>query len=140
MIDLLDLTDRLITADALHCHRRMAQAITERGGDYLLALKGNRLWQKAAQERLTGFTPDRAEISKVNNGRDEWRLAEVAAPAKPLMPGHKASIRVSSGAAQQSRKHGCSWPPPCPRHKRRSDPRPLADRERPTLDARRSSA
>ena len=55
-----------------------------------------------AQERLAGSTPDRAESSEVNHGRDEWRLAEVAPAAEPLMAGHKAFIRVTSrrGAAK----------------------------------------
>ncbi len=29
------------TADALHCHRKMVEAITGRGGDYVLAVKDN---------------------------------------------------------------------------------------------------
>ena len=32
---------RVVTADTLHCNRRTVAAITERGGDYCLALKAN---------------------------------------------------------------------------------------------------
>ena len=35
------LDEKLITADALHCQKDTARAIVERGGDYLLQLKGN---------------------------------------------------------------------------------------------------
>ncbi|RVD67514.1 ISAs1 family transposase, partial [Mesorhizobium sp. M4A.F.Ca.ET.029.04.2.1] len=97
VVELIDLTGRMVTADALHCHTRMAEAITERGGDYLLALKGNRRhWVVHAKQHLAGSTPAVAERTETSHGRDEWRQAEVVATAEPLMPGHKAFIRISS--------------------------------------------
>lgn len=41
LIGLIDLKGHIVTGDALHCHRRMAKAIKDKGGDYCLALKGN---------------------------------------------------------------------------------------------------
>ena len=41
IIELLSLGGCTVTADALHCHAKMAQAILERGGAYVLALKEN---------------------------------------------------------------------------------------------------
>ena len=41
LIELLQLKDCVVTADALHCHRGMAKAIVARRGDYLLAVKEN---------------------------------------------------------------------------------------------------
>jgi predicted transposase YbfD/YdcC len=38
---LIDLKGKIVTADALHCNRRMVAAIIEKGGDYCIALKGN---------------------------------------------------------------------------------------------------
>lgn len=38
----LALEGRLVTADAIHCQTETAQAILERGGDYLLRVKANR--------------------------------------------------------------------------------------------------
>ncbi|MCS6245792.1 MAG: ISAs1 family transposase [Opitutus sp.] len=35
------LDEKVVTADALHCQKDTARAIVERGGDYLLQLKGN---------------------------------------------------------------------------------------------------
>ena len=35
------LDDKLVTADALHCQKTTARAIGEKGGDYLLQIKGN---------------------------------------------------------------------------------------------------
>ena len=41
VLDLVDLKGKIVTADALHCHRKMAAKIVAKGGDYCLALKGN---------------------------------------------------------------------------------------------------
>jgi len=43
------LDGKLITADPLHCQRKLARAIVDKGGDYLLQIKGNQphLLQKA---------------------------------------------------------------------------------------------
>jgi predicted transposase YbfD/YdcC len=42
LLDGLDLRDCLVSLDALACHPEVAGRIVGRGGDYLLALKGNR--------------------------------------------------------------------------------------------------
>jgi predicted transposase YbfD/YdcC len=97
VVELIDLAGRLVTADALHCHTRMAEAVTERGGDYLLALKGNRRhWLSRANQTLAKDTPARAERIETSHGRSEWRQAEVVAAGEQLMPGHRAFIRITS--------------------------------------------
>lgn len=96
VVELIDLTGRMVTADALHCHKRMAKAITDGGGNYLLALKRNRRhWVARAEQRLTEVTPVVAEQAETSHGRDEWRQAEVVAAAEPLMSSHKAFIRIT---------------------------------------------
>ena len=97
VIELLDLAGRSVTADALHCHTRMAQAITERGGDYLLALKGNRRhWLRSANQHFAAAPPASAEKRETSHGRSEWRRAEVVAAGEPLIPGHQAFVRITS--------------------------------------------
>lgn len=97
VIELIDLTGRLVTADALHCHTRMAASITTKGGDYLLALKGNRRhWLDSANRHLADATPMIAEQVETGHGRNEWRRVEVVAAGEPLIPGHQAFIRVTS--------------------------------------------
>lgn len=97
VIELIDLEGRLVTADALHCHTRMAEAITAKGGDYLLALKGNRRhWQQSANRHLADATPAIAERVETSHGRNEWRQAAVVTAARSLMPGHQAFIRITS--------------------------------------------
>jgi predicted transposase YbfD/YdcC len=40
-LKLLSLKGCTVTADALHCHRRMTKAISDGGGHYVIAIKGN---------------------------------------------------------------------------------------------------
>jgi predicted transposase YbfD/YdcC len=97
VIDLLDVTDRLVTADALHCHTRMADAVVSAGGDYLLALKGNRRhWYNAATAALAAKPGEMLECSSTAHGRLERRRAEVIPAPQALMPGHKAFVRITS--------------------------------------------
>jgi len=101
VVELIDLTDKIVTADALHCHRRMAQAIIDRGGNYVLALKGNRRhWRQKAREILAQSNPATAEHHELSHGRNEWRQAEVVPAAKPLMAGHAAFLRITSKRGQ----------------------------------------
>ena len=53
------LDGKLITADPLHCQRKVAQAIVEKGGDYLLQIKGNqkRLLKQAQRFDALQDTP-----------------------------------------------------------------------------------
>lgn len=95
VVDLLDLTDKTVTADALHCHRRMAQAIVDRGGDYVLALKDNRhTWLKAALDQFATAKPPSAETTCKDHGRIDWRRAEVVPAKAPHAHAHVAFARV----------------------------------------------
>jgi hypothetical protein len=38
VLGLIDLKGKIVTADALHCNRRMVETIVEKGGDYCIAL------------------------------------------------------------------------------------------------------
>jgi predicted transposase YbfD/YdcC len=82
LIDLLTLKGCVVTADALHCHRAMAAAIVERGGDYALAVKDNQpALLRDAQAAVAAATRNGASATvSVDNGhgRDETRVAVVA--------------------------------------------------------------
>jgi len=104
LIEILQLKGCVVTADALHCHRGMAKEIVERGGDYILAVKGNqpvllaeaKAAIRAAERRHT------RPITTVDadHGRKERRKALVA-PVKDMaqqhdFPGLKAVARITS--------------------------------------------
>ena len=45
LIDLLDIEGAIVTIDAMGCQKKIVAKIIEKGGDYLIALKGNLMWQ-----------------------------------------------------------------------------------------------
>ena len=98
VVEMLDLTGQIITADALHCHHRMAETIRAKKGDYVLALKGNRTyWMPEALRQFDHSTAKTsAKTFAHEHDRTEWRKAEVIAVEKPLMQGHVAFIRITS--------------------------------------------
>lgn len=53
------LEGKVVTADALHCQRNLARTIVEKGGEYLLQIKGNQptLEQRAQAKGATPGTP-----------------------------------------------------------------------------------
>ncbi len=103
LVGLLQLKGCVVTADALHCHRAMAKAITRRAGDYVLAVKGNQpglAGDAAAALSYAGALAKTAQTSGKSHGRMETRVAHVA-PAGDMakrhdFPGLAAVARVES--------------------------------------------
>jgi predicted transposase YbfD/YdcC len=103
IIALLDLTATTVTADALHGNRETAAAIRARGGDYVLAIKGNRgPLHRAIQTLFAEPEPARAAIStETAHGRYEERRAWVTAvpetwPERYRFEGLAAVARIDS--------------------------------------------
>lgn len=106
-LKLLSLKGSTVTADALHCHRRMTQTIRDGGGHYVLAIKGNQsklaaqanaaLDQAAANPR-TRFH----ESAQEAHGRSEWRRAFVIPFAQT--PGKTALIDLCAVGRVESRR------------------------------------
>ncbi len=104
LIDLLQLKGCVVTADALHCHRAMAEAIVERGGDYVLTVKGNQPALMADAEAAIAALKHKSEQSaksdETAHDRREKRAALVATvkgmAEKHDFPGLAAVARVVS--------------------------------------------
>lgn len=81
LLRLVDLRGAMVTADALHCSARMGEEIIRRGGDYVLALKGNQGPLLADAERLVaGRATPKAAIAvteEQGHGRQERRAARI---------------------------------------------------------------
>jgi predicted transposase YbfD/YdcC len=83
LLQCLDLTGQLVTADAVHCQSDTAQLVIDRGGDYLLRLKGNR---PALREMVAEYFAVPAvlaglaavETTDADHGRIERRRAYVS--------------------------------------------------------------
>ena len=75
---MLDLEEATVTTDALHCNRKMAKAIRERDGHYVLALKGNRgpLYHETVK-LLENVAADTIDGPQLDHGRIETRQAAV---------------------------------------------------------------
>jgi predicted transposase YbfD/YdcC len=80
---LLDLTDSVVTIDAIGCHKEIArQIVTEKQADYVLAVKENqpllhekvkRLLDEAILEKFAGLNHDFVETVDGDHGRIETR-------------------------------------------------------------------
>lgn len=104
LIGLLTLKGCVVTADALHCHRAMAQAIVERDGDYALAVKDNQpALRRDAQAAVAAATRQGASATVTTDdghGRDEIRVAVVASAGDMAkrhdFPGLQAVAQIKS--------------------------------------------
>jgi predicted transposase YbfD/YdcC len=101
VLQLLSLKHCIVTADALHCHAKMAQAVLDRGGEYVLALKENQsaLFTDAQQLLEPAAASEQAELEVVEgHGRKEQRTAIVVLAnnlaTKHGFPGLTALARV----------------------------------------------
>ena len=104
LIELLQLKGCVVTADALHCHRGMAKAVVERGGDYVLAVKNNQPGllrdAKAAISTAERKKAKKATTKDTGHDRKETRTA-IVAPVRDMaekhnFPGLKAVARITS--------------------------------------------
>jgi len=86
LLDLLDLHGAIITIDALGCQKEIAAKIRERGGDYVLAVKGNQETLEA--DLMAAFAtesekPDpkisSSTTTEKGHGRIETRVVETMA-------------------------------------------------------------
>ncbi len=105
LLALLALEGRIVTADAMHCQKATAQTILDRGGDYVLALKGN---QAALYEDVRLWLDDPAtavddvhQTVDGDHGRIETRRALLAHDVAWLaerhsFPGLVAVAKVSA--------------------------------------------
>jgi predicted transposase YbfD/YdcC len=112
VLALLDLGAATVTADALHCHRRMAERVVARGGDYALCLKGNQSALKRAAEAALAADDSApwAASADDRHGRSERRRARVVAlpgfGERHDFPGARAvaEIVAERGAAAPTRR------------------------------------
>ena len=99
----LDLKGCVVTADALHCHPKMAETIRERGAHYAIKLKGNNGPLHACAAAAFEKSDRRGastvyEQSEKGHGRFERRRVSVVAAPKdaPDFPGLAMFARLES--------------------------------------------
>jgi predicted transposase YbfD/YdcC len=101
LLKTIDLKGCVVTADALHCHAAMAQAVIDAKGHYALGLKGNQLALfAAAQEGFASHGTDLPvhETTNKAHGRIERRRVDILPvarlPKAIKFPGLKAFGRI----------------------------------------------
>lgn len=103
---LLSLEGCTVTADALHCTRRMSDAVRRKGGDYVLAIKKNQARLAAdAHAALDAADPRAgAESAAQAHGRRERRRA-VVVPFTPR-PGGQTLVDLVAVARVEAWREG----------------------------------
>ena len=130
LLERLALTGALVTIDAMGTQTKIAQAILDRGGDYLLALKDN---QASLHDEARRYLDDKAtnihsyfKTTDGGHGRIEvrrhlvshevdWLTTARRFPGEPRFPGLRAIAMVkqrSSGTAA-SALNSATTSPPC---------------------------
>jgi predicted transposase YbfD/YdcC len=102
VLRMLQLKGNVVTADALFCIRPVAELIIKRGGNYVLALKGNQssLFRSVKQrfEHKSGLCSTDVRLESKSHGRREKRTATVIVDQKlatgPDFPGLAAFGRI----------------------------------------------
>lgn len=90
LLETVSLKGCVVTADAIHCDRRVVKTVKQRGGDYVIALKLNQrklLTSVAALFDAAGARARSAETCEAGHGRQE-RRSIVVLPAPGIAAAH----------------------------------------------------
>lgn len=103
LLELIDLQDAVVTADAMHCQKNTAQHILDGRGDYLLQVKANQptlheniklLFDEGLTDDCQGIEYDFTEDVDAGHGRIEtrrcWCSRDIAGVAPNQWPGLKS--------------------------------------------------
>ena len=111
ILKMLRLKHSYVTGDALFCSRSIAGTVLERGGDYVLALKGNQSKLFAAVARRfarKGSRSSAQQLEPSTHDRSEWRRATVirdkSLGLEQNFPGLAALGRITSRRRLRGRK------------------------------------
>ncbi len=110
LLDLLDLRGRTVTADAMHTQRATAEQVTARGGDYVLALKGNQgslhgdVEKYMEDPQMSGNIDVSEELVEKGHGRIETRRARVCHDVDWLRETHDWPGLAAFGAVDATRE------------------------------------
>jgi predicted transposase YbfD/YdcC len=99
LLESVSLKGCVVTADAIHCDRRVVDTVKQRGGDYVIALKLNQRKLLASVTALFEAAPTgarSAETSETGHGRKEQRsILVLPAPGIAAVHGFKGLTTVA---------------------------------------------
>ena len=119
LLEMLDVKGAVAAADAMHTQRDAAERITGRGGDYVLALKGN---QGSLHKDAKAWLVDPGNAEKMlshqeagrGHGREETRTATVCHDIGPLQDAHRWPGLAAIGKVEVDPRLGGGGPAPRP--------------------------
>ena len=109
LLDALVLEGRVLTADALHTHAEVAQAVLDRGGDYLLPVKDNQPVLRSdialvfAHSKELADTITQAQTTDCHGGRVEARRLSASTALEGYLswPGHAQVLELRRVVTQK---------------------------------------
>lgn len=106
LIDTMEITGAVITADAMHCQRETARHITTAGGHYLLTVKAN---QRALRDQFKALpwkdVPATSTTSTSHGRRVRRTIKVITAPAWVDLPGAVQVVQVRRTRIIRGRRH-----------------------------------
>lgn len=115
LLKVLALDGSVVSIDAMGCQHQIAAQIVEKGGDYVLALKGNQgnlledveqLFNQAIEQGFRGIEHDFYETQEQAHGRMETRRYWVMGNAEYLIGAEKWSNLKTIGCVESLRQIG----------------------------------
>ncbi|WP_235432577.1 ISAs1 family transposase [Nostocoides japonicum] len=105
LLEPMDLTGTVITADALHCQRDTASWLTRRGADYVMTVKGNQPRLRDRLKNLPWATVPGSSVVDTGHGRRIRRTVKaVEVPAWVHWPGAAQVLQVRRTRTVNGRK------------------------------------
>jgi predicted transposase YbfD/YdcC len=105
LLDSMDITGAVVSADAMHCQRETANHITGRGGHYLLTIKANQPTLRAACQALPWRDVPAVSTTDPSHGRRVRRtIKAVQAPDWIDFPGAAQIIQLRRTRTIKGRK------------------------------------
>jgi predicted transposase YbfD/YdcC len=94
-----DLTDTVITVDALHTLPQQAEAIMQRGGHYLFTVKGNakKLRERISEAPWGQQTIQYQRVEKAHGRTSTWEAIALPATTRINFPGAKQIMQLRRG-------------------------------------------
>lgn len=106
LLDTMDITGAVITADAMHCQRETARHITSAGGHYVLTVKANQPGLRDKLKALPWKDVPATTTSSTSHGRRVRRTVKaITAPAWVEFPGTAQVMQVRRTRTIKGRKH-----------------------------------
>jgi predicted transposase YbfD/YdcC len=105
LLDSMDITDAVVSADAMHCQRETANHITDRGGHYVLTVKANQPTLRAACKALPWRDVPAVSTTDPSHGRRVRRtIKAVQVPDWIDFPGAAQIIQLRRTRTIKGRK------------------------------------